>query len=474
MRVGAPRIAVGVATAAFAGGMSLLAVLQHRAFSSGRFDLGNLTQAVWSTAHGQPLEVTNLRGEQMSRLGAHFDPLVGILAPLWLVWPDPSLLLVVQAVAVAAGAIPVFQIASRLLGSEWAAAGFAVAYLLYPPTQWLVTDDFHPVAFAAPLLLFALRYLLDDRLLPFALLGGLACLTKEQVGIAVGGIALWYAFTRRRRAALAIAGGALAVAAVAMFIVVPYFAPGSGSPFAGRYAAVGGSPSGLVRTLVTDPGEVFAQAFSGRDLGYLLRLAGPLLGLMLLAPGLLAAALPELALNLLSDTRTQTSVHFHYTAVLVPIAFVAAIAGTARLCRLRRLAPRVALAVATATLVAGYLLGPLPLWSRLPGGSELGTRDHIVSARGEAAARVLARIPGGDAVSASNSLGAHLSDRRRIFSFPVLADARWVALDTWRPSYRDAVADPPRFRAALARLRTDDRFELVLEDGPILLFRRIG
>ena len=51
-----------VAVAAFAAGMSALAVLQQRAFETGRFDVGNLTQAVWSTAHGRFLEVTDLQG----------------------------------------------------------------------------------------------------------------------------------------------------------------------------------------------------------------------------------------------------------------------------------------------------------------------------------------------------------------------------------------------------------------------------
>ena len=37
--------------AAFAAGLGALAVLQQRAFWTGRFDVGNLVQAVWSTAH---------------------------------------------------------------------------------------------------------------------------------------------------------------------------------------------------------------------------------------------------------------------------------------------------------------------------------------------------------------------------------------------------------------------------------------
>ena len=57
-----PARLVGAGTAAFAAGLGALAVLQHRAFWSGRFDVGNLAQAVWSTAHGDMLSVTGLDG----------------------------------------------------------------------------------------------------------------------------------------------------------------------------------------------------------------------------------------------------------------------------------------------------------------------------------------------------------------------------------------------------------------------------
>ena len=48
------------------------------------------------------------------------------------------------------------------------ALGFALAYLLYPATQWVTLSEFHPVALACPLLLFAFWYLDEDRLVPFA------------------------------------------------------------------------------------------------------------------------------------------------------------------------------------------------------------------------------------------------------------------------------------------------------------------
>ena len=167
-RMTRPARLVAGGCAAFAAGLGALAVLQHRAFWTGRFDVGNLTQAVWSTAHGDVLSVTGLTGRQISRLGAHFDPIVVLFAPLWWVWPDASMLLVTQALAVATGAIPVYLLARRHLRSDWAAAGFGLAYLLHPATQWLVLDDFHPVALATPLLLWGFWFLDSDRLVAFA------------------------------------------------------------------------------------------------------------------------------------------------------------------------------------------------------------------------------------------------------------------------------------------------------------------
>ena len=127
-----------------------------------------MVQTVWNTAHGHFLQMTSGDGVQISRLAAHFDPILAAFAPLWWIWPSPEMLLVVQAIAVALGALPVFWLARKHLGSERAGLGFALVYLLYPATEWLTLNEFHPVALACPFLLFAFWYLDEDRLLPFA------------------------------------------------------------------------------------------------------------------------------------------------------------------------------------------------------------------------------------------------------------------------------------------------------------------
>jgi uncharacterized membrane protein len=462
------RALLWTAIGAYAAGFSALSILRHRAFSTGRFDLGNMVQAVWSTAHGHPLQITGLRGDQISRLGAHFDPILAAFAPLWLVWPSPDALLVVQAVAVAFGAMPVFWLARKHLGSDRVALGFALAYLIYPPTQWLTLNEFHPVALACPLLLYAIWFLDEGRLLPFAACALVAATTKEEIALVVAGLGIWYALAHGRRwTGATVAAAGVAAALIAIEVVIPHFNRAGTSSFFTRYSEVGSTPAGIVHTALTDPWKIVTTAVTGRGLGYLAQLVLPLALLVVLAPLALIAAVPELAVNLLSAATTQTSIRFHYTAGVIPVLIAAAVFGA------KRLPPRIPVAtiVVVTALAANYLLGPVPLWRYFPGGEQHQARAADVSEHDRISARALKLIPPHAVVSATNSLGAHLSARRRVLSFPYLQDAQWVAADETAPGYADRLAPLPT-AVQLSWLRRKPEWRLVFERDGILIFHR--
>jgi len=456
------------AIAAYATAFAALSVLRHRAFETGRFDLGNMVQAVWSTAHGNLLQTTNLHGAQVSRLAAHVDPILVVFAPLWWLWPSPSLLLTTQAIVVALGALPLFWLARKHTGDERAALGFSLAYLLFPATEWMTLNEFHPVALACPLLLFAIWYLDEDRLLPFTSFALLAALTREEIPFVIAGLGVWYALARRRwLAGSAIAGAGIAGAAIAVDVIIPHFRHGSAS-FYGRYGAVGGSASGIVRKLFTDPGRLISVAFDHRGTHYLLDLFLPIAALALLAPLLLVALVPELALNLLSSVDAQRSIHYHYVAAEIPILFAAAAIGARRLGRRAGTAATVAV---LAAFVGNYVLGPIPLWRFVPGGETLQARGAQVSRHDQIAVRELRVIPAGAPVTATNALGAHLSARKGIFSFPHLGGADWVIVDERKPSLGDHNDKRGGLRR-IEQLRHDPRFRLVDANDGVLVFRR--
>ncbi|MFY9580693.1 MAG: DUF2079 domain-containing protein [Gaiellaceae bacterium] len=470
MRLPSARALLAAGIAAWAAGFASLSLLRHDAFATGRFDLGNMVQAVWSTAHGHPLRVTDLHGDQISRLGAHVDPILVLFAPLWWIWPSPDMLLTAQALAIGLGALPVFWLARKHLGSARAGLGFALAYLLYPATGWLTLNEFHPVALATPLLLFAFWFLDEDRLLPFALCAVAASACKEEIPFVIAGFGVWYAVSRRRwLEGGVIVGLGVAWAAIATTVVIPHFNHGQSSDFYTRYSEVGGSPGGVVKTAFVHPGRLAEAAFTNRDLHYALQLLWPLAFLPLLAPLVLVAVLPELAINILSAVTNQTSIRFHYTAGLIAPLVIAAIFGA------KRLGPRaapVAAAILLVALAGNYRLGPIPGWRYVPGGQRFQAQAADVTAHDRIAARSVDLIPDNAVVAATNSLAAHLSARRRVLSFPFLADATWIAADETQPGYADRYA-PLAAAEELVWLRRNPEWKLVFEDDGVLVFRRL-
>src|SRR4029453_11889234 len=99
-------------------------------------------------------------------------------------------------------------------------------------------------------------------------------------------------------------------------------------------------------------------ACDSRGIHSLAALLLPLLLLFAAAPLALVAAVPELGLNLLSETHTQSSIHHHYTAGLIPPLVAATVLGAARIARGdRERGARIAGIALAAALVANFVLG---------------------------------------------------------------------------------------------------------------------
>ncbi len=458
-------IAVSAGALLWALAFSVIAAERHRAFLSARFDLGNMVQAVWSTAHGRFLETTTTDGLQLTRLGLHVDPLLALFAPLWWVWPSPEMLTTLQAFALASGALPVFWLTRAHTGDARAALNLALAYLLFPAVQWGALNDFHPVSLAIPLLLFMVWAFDEDRLVLAVVFAVLAALSKEDVALVIAGIGVWYGVRHRRPlvgAAIAILG--VAWTAFALTVVIPHFSGGP-SPFYNRLASVGGSPMGVLRTLATDPGRILDAATTGADLRYLFLLLVPLLGLWALEPLLALAAAPVLALNLVSDFWSMNRIEYQYVSAIVACLFAASAIGAGRLSQ------RGALFATTGVLALVALAsfsGPLASLDTF------GAKARPSANKVQAERRALALVPEDSAVSSSNAIGAHLSARAHLYSFPVRADAAWVIVDeadSWLANGGERNR-PKLYRAELAALRHDSAWELVFRADGVLVYRR--
>lgn len=450
---------------------------RYASFEMGRFDLGNMSQAVWTTAHGHILSVTDAAGNQVSRLAAHADPILTLLAPLYWVWANPKLLLLFQAAAVASGALPVYWIARQELSGRanlprCLPQVLAFTYLLYPPLQYATLYDFHPVTLAPPLLLFAIWALRQRRYLLLAIFTVLALATKEEVGLLVVALGLYAAIVwRDRRAGLALMLAGTGWFMVATQVVIPHFNQGQPSALMGRYQQLGGSIGGILETAVTDPGKLLEVAFSGDKPGNLAAELGALLFLPLAAPAALLIAAPEFAINLLSSRAEQGSYRFHYLAPIVPFLIWATVLGIRRLAPyLGRVARALPVLLIVASLVAGWLMGPLPWWSKLPYGSTYRASNFSPDAHDRLTEEALKLVPTRSTVSTSNQIGSHLSQRMRILLFPQVAGAGYIVLDEQNPSFGEQWHSSDQ-EATLAALRKDPRYRLIYSKDGILIFK---
>jgi uncharacterized membrane protein len=457
-------ILVYTATAAWFAGILAMGLMRHAAYKTGRFDQGNMVQAIWSTAHGHFLQMTFQTGEESIRLAAHADVFLALLTPLWLVFPSPVLLIVVQTAAVALGALPVYWLARRHIVSERGAVTMVLAYLLYPWVAWHTLADFHSVTVAIGLLLFAIWALDSDRLVLFAVFAGLALTTHELVGLEIACLGLWYAGARGRwRAGAVIGAVGLAWTTTCLLFVIPRFADGE-NLFYGRFESLGGSPGGIARTLLTDPVAVLGAIATPNDYLYLVLLLMPLAGLWLYAPGMALVASPQLGINLLADWYASTSPVHQYTSVIIPFVFVSTLFGAARF------SPGRANGAVFVAIVCGLfflVLGPNPVTF---------VRDMRAAPRA-ALREATDLVPPLARVSATEGLGARLSERPVIYSFPLVRDADWVVIDSGDAALPDSTSAkrgwlPEEFMRDVTRFRKNASFRLVYKRDGVLVFRR--
>jgi uncharacterized membrane protein len=433
------------------------------AYQAGLTDLGSMAQALWSSAHGHLLQFTSQDGKTAGiRLGSHVDPILIAFVPLWWIWSSPLMLLVVQAVAVAAGAVPVFWLARKHLASERAAMFFAFAYLLYPATQFntfTIAVGFHAVSLAVPLLLFAIWFLDGERLVPFSIAAALAITCKEEIAATIGCLGIWYAVRKGHRlvgAAMCVTG--FAISAFEFAVVIPHYAKGGIDPFTYRYAAVGSTPGGILHKAITDPGAIAHAVLTGHKLAYLAVLFIPFLGLWALEPLLLLGALPDLAINLLSSQSDQTAIPYHYTAGIIPFIVAASVLGAARLKR------DPAELAAVALIVAGVVAFYSPLYFL---GHDM--RLALPSETRSAKSRALSLVPKDAPVTASEQLAGYLASRKTIYVFPRRLDATWAVVDRNDLSYQDVKVNYTR---AVARINADPAWTTVYSSHGVEVLRK--
>jgi uncharacterized membrane protein len=438
-----------IALLAFAA-YCVISLSKYFQLAPGSWDLGIYTEYVKQIAHLHP-PVVAIRGAGFNLLGDHFQPVVGLLAPFFRLVPSPATLLVAQALLTAVSVLPVCQAARATLG-RWVSWAVGAAYAFSWGLQQMIAFDFHEIAFAVPLLAFCLSALVRRRLvqavawaLPLVFVKEDQGFTIAVIGLVIGGMAAIAKLRAARgggtcgveparwawAAALLMVWG-LGWSVFEITVIIPHFSSAHQYPYWGKGGVIGphGHPS-----LSAVAHQLAVSGHEKLWTTYLVVL--PTAFLALRSPLVLIAA-PSLLLRFLSTNDYYWGTAWHYSATLMPIVFLAAIDGMARIRRRsaarRRLRPRLP---RPGTLVPG--LGALAMLAlgawfafRFPLGTLWNPQTYVISPHVRAEQAAMAKVPPGRTVEATLSMLAPLA---------VHDDTYWVGLGGSNPAPQYIVFD---------------------------------
>ncbi|MEE9383259.1 MAG: DUF2079 domain-containing protein [Nannocystaceae bacterium] len=476
-------LALVAAASAYAATTMRLGFLHHRNLATAAYDLGIYDQIFWQSSHGNPLGVSFLEGESHALF--HFDPLLVLLSPLYLLWPRAEFLIALQAVWLASGAIPVFLLARRLLRAQWSGVVFAFVYLLQPALHGIGMYEFHSLALAGPLILLALYCIEARRWRAYVPTLALLLLVREDMALLSFAIAVYCAYGRKgTRVALF-----TALIAIAYFAVVKGYIMSSGRVLGDTTLARQGyirfyadvvpdadlGPPGLLLTLFTNPAFVLQYVLAEAKVLYLAKLLVPLMMLPLLARRTWILYVYGLLFLLLASRGPVFSIHFQYSTVLEPMLVFGCVLALARLRRgLPGWAPaldrrRLVIAAQAGLLVAAALsswkYGALIHNTSFRAGFRAVNREPSPTAQQRYAwvAEMATAIPRGATVSATSRLLPHVSNRDWVGFFPHQPKANYLFVNEAKLKKRG--------RAVLNKRRREG-YHTISRHGKLLLLRQ--
>jgi uncharacterized membrane protein len=388
---------------------SYISILRYNAFEYIDFDLAIFSQITWNILDGSIY--SSILG--VTFLGNHLNLILFLLAPIYRLFSTPLALLLFQTIFIGLGVIPLYLLARNILGKSFAFI-FSLIYLTYPALHFVNRYEFHPVVFVTCFLLFMFYYFEKSKFGLFSCFMFLSLLCKENISLVICFFGLYVLFFYKRGwkwCLLPLITGSLwFIAAVKL---MPYFNKGT-LGISGIYSHLGDSIPGVIFNIIKNPFILMEYIFTEANMKFLFQLLLPLAFLSLFAPKILFIAFPFFLQQLLSQRITDQSIHYHYTAKLIPFLFIAAIYGT-RVVLKSKLINRnkgflFVLLLAT-PLISNINFGFLP---KLPGNfSSVYKMEDIDYAK----QKLIDAVPKESAVAATFEFLPKLSHRQELYSF---------------------------------------------------------
>ena len=451
----------------------------HRNLHSNSFDLGLENNLLWNLWDGsaQPFKTSPMFGPTGTHFGHHATAIAYVLTPIYALWQEPEMLLLMQTLFMGGAAIPLFLFARRHLSGPTAAA-ITVCYLLFPPLHGANLYDFHYLSLG-PFFVWWTLFLADSgRIKSAFVMGFLTLAVREDVAASLGVVGLYLLFSGHKPKAglvMALAGGGYFVA-MKLFIM-PLIATKQTFTYMFKDLIPAGDKGfgGVLKTVLGNPVFALDSIVDKKKFVYGLQFLAPLLFLPLRRPVGLFLFLPAFFFTLLSTGYApliQTS--FQYTAHWTGPLFVGVVLHLAWMERqpaepgLGVVSRRAAVgAMCLATVLCSYQFGAIFQQNTARGGFEaysFGTSDKEIERHDQLYA-LLERIPADAKVAAGEKLLPHVSSRPDAYTLRIgLFDAKLILVEP--------AAETGDSKKKLRDVLDKKSFGIIASEGPFYLLEK--
>lgn len=376
----------------------------HRGLGTSSYDIGLYDQGTWLLSRFEAPFVT-LMGRNL--LGDHASIVMFFVVPFYWVIPGSETLLVLQTVAIGAGAFPLFAYARRALESDLLAVGIAACWLLNPAVNGTAYENFHPDGFIGLFLPLALYAALTDRWRLY-LVAFVLCLTvKEDVALVMVPLGIFVALRKNKRLGIISALAAVAATILGMFVLMRSLI---GVPTRNTWRIPFGGPTGFIKEVFTNPLNVWRHLTSEDRPEYLWKMVAPFAGIFLLVPELALISTLVLLANIVSTFWYQYHIEYHYSLIAVPGLLFGTVYAIARVKpEFRKI---LVAAVVACTAITSYFWSPLP-FAQKPLAHWPASHPVAVAARD-----IISVVPDDASIAVFHSLAPHLAHRKEVYQFP--------------------------------------------------------
>ena len=422
---------------------------QHYTFRTGAFDLAMYDSALSNTLKGRFMYTPWLGRSYFSE---HFAPILLLLLPFYLIYDNPIVLMIVQAVAVVLAVFPLYKLAKEYFAASLIPLCLVVVYLNYRYVLRGFMFDFHHEIFEPFLVFSVFLYLRQQATTKYFLFLILALACKEDMPIymaMLGGYACLV--EKKRRLGIATIVITIVWAVVAWKIIIPLSFPDGVQPsrFLVRWSQYGQTYTQIAWNLLMHPSELCGTALKNAR-----ELLAPLGFVPVASPGTLLLALPPLLLNSTSAFDLQMNLQAHYALPIVPFLFIALLIGLHHLCawfpRQRQ---------ALLTVVSVYLLV-----MNVSSLKAFPITNHDLVGH-----RLLKTLPDGVTIAAQTSFVPHLRRSQHIRLLPYDLTTDYVLFDTQRFIWPMTAKE---YQATLRQFLENGQYQLVIREEGFYLFRK--